>query len=298
MQALKGKGVRFSYFFKERIMTRKQVTIPDLYQKKADQEKISVLTAYDYPTAALCEAAGVEVVLVGDSLGNVMLGQGSTVGVTMDDMLHHIKAVRRGLSSCFLIGDMPFMSYQISHEQALTNAARMMQEGGCDCVKLEGGAEMASTVKAIVDAGIPVCAHIGLTPQSVSKLGGYKVQGKDLAGAQKQIDDAKALEAAGADMIVFECIPSALAKVITQNTSMVTIGIGAGPDCDGQVLVYHDIVGLSMRKTPKMARQYVDLSEIIKNAMQSYVSEVKSGDFPQPEHEFAMSEDVVAKLKV
>ncbi len=279
-------------------MTRKQVSIPDLYQKKASQEKISVLTAYDYPTAMLCEAAEVEVVLVGDSLGNVMLGQGSTVGVTMDDMLHHIKAVRRGLSSCFLIGDMPFMSYQISREQALTNSGRMMQEGGCDCVKLEGGAEMADTVKAIVDAGIPVCAHIGLTPQSVSKLGGYKVQGKDLAGAQKLVDDAKALEAAGADLIVFECIPSALAKIITQNTSMVTIGIGAGPDCDGQVLVYHDIVGLSMRKTPKMAKQYVDLAELIKNAMQSYVSEVKSGAFPQPEHEFAMAEDVVAKLKV
>jgi 3-methyl-2-oxobutanoate hydroxymethyltransferase len=279
-------------------MTRKQVTIPDLYRKKADQEKISVLTAYDYPTAALCEEAGVEVVLVGDSLGNVMLGQGSTVGVTMDHMLHHIKAVRRGIKSCFLIGDLPFMSYQISLEQALTNSARMMQEGGCDCVKLEGGAEMAPTVKAIVDAGIPVCAHIGLTPQSVSKLGGYKVQGKDLAGAQKLIDDAKALEAAGADIIVFECIPSALAKVITQNTSMVTIGIGAGPDCDGQVLVYHDIVGLSMRKTPKMAKQYVDLSDIIKKAMQSYVSEIKSGDFPQPEHEFTMAEEVVAGLKV
>jgi 3-methyl-2-oxobutanoate hydroxymethyltransferase len=279
-------------------MTRKQVTIPDLYQKKASQEKISVLTAYDYPTARLCEEAGVEVVLVGDSLGNVMLGQGSTVGVTMDHMLHHIKAVRRGLTSSFLIGDLPFMSYQISLEQALTNSARMMQEGGCDCVKLEGGAEMAPTVKAIVDAGIPVCAHIGLTPQSVSKLGGYKVQGKDLAGAQKLIDDAKALAAAGADLIVFECIPSPLAKIITENTSMVTIGIGAGPDCDAQVLVYHDIVGLSMRKTPKMAKQYADLFEVIKNAMQSYVSEVKSGAFPQPEHEFAMAEDIVAKLKV
>ncbi|KMY67911.1 3-methyl-2-oxobutanoate hydroxymethyltransferase [Desulfocarbo indianensis] len=278
-------------------MTRKQVTIPDLYQKKASQEKISVLTAYDYPTAALCEAAGVEVVLVGDSLGNVMLGQGSTVGVTMDDMLHHIKAVRRGLSSCFLIGDLPFMSYQVSREQALINSGRMMQEGGCDCVKLEGGAEMAETVKAIVDAGIPVCAHIGLTPQSVSKLGGYKVQGKDLAGAQKLIDDAKALQAAGADMIVFECIPSALAKIITENTSMVTIGIGAGPDCDGQVLVYHDIVGLSMRKTPKMAKQYVDLFAVIQEAMQNYVSEVKGGTFPQKAHEFAMAEDVVGQLK-
>ena len=278
-------------------MPRKQVTIPDLYRKKADGEKITVLTAYDYPTARLCEAAGIEVVLVGDSLGNVVLGQGSTVGVTMDDMLHHIKAVRRGLDSAFLIGDMPFMSYQVSREQALANAGRMMQEGGCDCVKLEGGVEMAPTVKAIVDAGIPVCAHIGLTPQSVSKLGGYKVQGKDLAGAQKLIDDAKALAEAGADLIVFECIPSPLAKAITQNTPMVTIGIGAGPDCDGQVLVFHDIVGLSMRKTPKMAKQYVDLAAIIQEAMQSYAAEVKNRSFPQPEHEFALSPEVVAQLK-
>jgi 3-methyl-2-oxobutanoate hydroxymethyltransferase len=190
-------------------MNRKKITLSDLYQMKTEGKKISMLTAYDYPTARLCEAAGVDSVLVGDSLGNVVLGYDSTVPVTMEETIHHLKAVRRGTSQAFLIGDMPFMSYQVSVEQALTNAGRLMKEGGCECVKLEGGAEMAETVKALVKVGIPVCSHIGLTPQSVSKLGGYKVQGKDLAGAQKLVEDAKALDQAGASLIVFECIPSA-----------------------------------------------------------------------------------------
>jgi len=279
-------------------MTRKKITITDLYQMKASGEKVTMLTAYDYPGAVACERAGVDVVLVGDSLGNVVLGLDSTVPVTMDDMIRHCQAVRRGISHPFLIGDMPFLSYQVSREQAVTNAGRFLQEGGCDCVKLEGGAEMADTVAAIVRAGIPVCAHIGLTPQSVAMLGGYKVQGKDLAGAQKMVEGAKALAAAGAAMIVFECIPSALAAAITKKTPMITIGIGAGPDCDGQVLVYHDILGLTTRKTPKMAKQFANLMPQIEQAVDDYVREVKAGAFPAEEHGFAMDKSVVAKLKI
>ncbi len=278
-------------------MERRKVTIADLYQKKASGDKVTVMTAYDYPTARLCERAGMDSILVGDSLGNVVLGHESTVPVTMDVMIHHVQAVRRGLSACFLIGDMPFMSYH-SREQALNNAARFMQEGGCDAVKLEGGTEVAGIVKAITDAGIPVCAHIGLTPQSVAKLGGYKVQGKDLSGAQKLIDDAMALQEAGADLIVFECIPSPLAAAITKKTSMVTIGIGAGPDCDGQVLVYHDVVGFSERKVPKMAKSYLNLFPQIEAALKSYCEEVQSGAFPAQEHGFAMDPEVVKGLKL
>ncbi len=279
-------------------MDRKQVTIPDLYQMKKEGRKISVLTAYDYPGAVLAEAAGVDVVLVGDSLGNVVMGLNGTVPVTMEEMIHHLKAVRRGLRSAFLIGDLPFLSYQVSREQAILNSGRMLKEAGCDMVKLEGGAEMAETVRAIVDAGIPVCAHIGLTPQSVSKLGGYKVQGKDLATAQKLVDGAKSLQQAGADLIVFECIPSALAQAITKAVEMVTIGIGAGPDCDGQVLVFHDVLGLTTRKTPKMAKQYLNLMDLAGAALGRYVSEVRAGGFPGPEHGFAMDPAVVAQLKL
>jgi len=279
-------------------MNRKKITISDLYQMKAQGRKVSMLTAYDYPTARLCDAAGVDAVLVGDSLGMVVLGYDSTVPVTMEEMIHHLKAVRRGLSQAFLIGDMPFMSYQVSKEQALANAGRMMKEGGCECVKLEGGAEMAPTVKALVDAGIPVCAHIGLTPQSVSKLGGYKVQGKDIAGAQKLIDDAKALDIAGASLIVFECIPSALAAAITKAVSMVTIGIGGGPDCDGQVLVFHDLVGFGERKPPKMARQYLNVFPMLTQAMAAYVQDVQKGAFPAEEHGFALDPEIVKALRI
>ena len=277
-------------------MPADKVTLTRLKEMKDNGEKIAVLTAYDYPTARLCDQAGVEVVLVGDSLGNVVMGLDSTVPVTVDQMIHHCRAVRRGLSRAFLIGDMPFLSYQVSREQAVANAGRFLKEAGCDCVKLEGGAEMAGTVRAIVEAGIPVCAHIGLTPQSVSKLGGYRVQGKDLQSARKLIQDARALEVAGADLIVFECIPSPLARAITERTDMITIGIGAGPHCHGQVLVYHDLVGLTTRKTPKMAKQYLDLWPRIRQAMQTYVAEVKSGDFPAPEHEFTMDPEVAAHL--
>ena len=279
-------------------MERKKITIPDLIQKKQNGQKVTMLTAYDYPTARAMDRAGVDSVLVGDSLGMVVLGYDSTVPVTMDEMLHHIKAVRRGLQYALLIGDMPFMSYQVSIEQAVSNAGRMMKEGGCECVKLEGGAEVAPKVKAIVEAGIPVCAHIALTPQSVAQLGGYKVQGKDLAGAQKLIDDAGTLAQAGASLIVFECIPSPLAAAITANTPLVTIGIGAGPDCDGQVLVIHDLVGMAERKPPKMARQYTNLFPDLEGAVSSYVEEVASGAFPAQEHGFAMDPAVVDQLKL
>ncbi|RJX35856.1 MAG: 3-methyl-2-oxobutanoate hydroxymethyltransferase [Desulfarculus sp.] len=279
-------------------MDRKKITIPDLMQKKAQGQKVTMLTAYDYPTARVMDQAGVDAVLVGDSLGMVVLGYDSTVPVTMDEMLHHIKAVRRGLTYPLLIGDMPFMSYQVSKEQAIANAGRMMKEGGCDCVKLEGGAEVAPTVKAIVQAGIPVCAHIGLTPQSVAQLGGYKVQGKDLAGAQKLIEAAGALAEAGASLVVFECIPAPLAEAITKATPMVTIGIGGGAGCDGQVLVIHDLVGLAERKPPKMARQYANIFPVLNEAVSTYVKEVTSGAFPAPEHGFAMDPAVLAQLKL
>jgi len=278
-------------------MSQKKVTISDLYQKKAEGRKVTMLTGYDYPTALVLDQAGVDSVLVGDSLGMVCLGYESTVPVTMDEMLHHVKAVRRGLKRALLIADMPFLSYQISPEQAVLNAGRFMKEGGAEMVKLEGGAEMAPTVEAITRAGIPVCAHIGLTPQSVSKLGGYKVQGKDVAGAQKLIDDAKALQGAGADMIVFECIPSPLAAAITKASTMITIGIGGGADCDGQVLVYHDIMGLSGRRVPKMAKQYLDLFGQLSQAVSQYCQEVAGQSFPAEEHGFPMDPAVVAQLK-
>jgi 3-methyl-2-oxobutanoate hydroxymethyltransferase len=279
-------------------METRKVTIPDLYQMKRDGQKITMLTAYDYPTAVLCQRAGVETVLVGDSLGNVVMGLDSTVPVTMDDMIRHCQSVRRGVNGPLLIGDMPFLSYQVSFEQAIANAGRFLKEGGCECVKLEGGTEMAPTVRAIVAAGIPVCGHIGLTPQSVAMLGGYKVQGKDLAGAQKLVDAAKALQDAGACMIVFECIPSALAGAITKVLTIPTIGIGAGPDCDGQVLVYHDVVGFTTRKTPKMAKRYVNLFALVEKALTAYVTEVRGGEFPAQEHGFAMEAKVVKRLKL
>lgn len=278
-------------------MGRPKVTITDLYQQKAAGQKISVCTAYDYPTARLMDRARVDCVLVGDSLGNVMLGYESTVPVTMDEMLHHIKAVRRGLKRAYLIGDLPFMSYQASIEDAVRNAGRFMKEGGCDCVKLEGGAQMAPTVRALTNAGIGVCAHIGLTPQSVSQLGGYKVQGKDLAGGQQLIEDAKALGEAGAMMIVFECMPAPLAAAITRTTDMITIGIGAGPGCDGQVLVFHDLVGYGEKAPPKMVRQYVNLHPQMEKALTEYVAEVKSGAFPGDGHGFGMEDPVLQKLR-
>ncbi|MFH1135505.1 MAG: 3-methyl-2-oxobutanoate hydroxymethyltransferase [Pseudomonadota bacterium] len=278
-------------------MGRQKVTIADFYRKKSQGGKITMLTAYDFHTAAMIDRAEVDAILVGDSLGMVVLGYDSTVPVTMEDMLHHCKAVRRGVSGAFLIGDMPFMSYNVERGEAVRNAGRFLKEAGCDAVKLEGGLEMAATVKAIVDAGIPVCAHIGLTPQTATKLSGFKVQGKDVSGAQGLLDAARALDQAGAFMMVMECIPSLLAGHITQSVSMPTIGIGAGPDCDGQVLVSNDLLGLFDKFIPKFVKQYAKLAPQISEALAGYVQEVQSGVFPAEQHTFQMDASLLEKLK-
>lgn len=281
---------------KEANMDRFKVTIPLLKEKKEKGQKITMMTAYDFPTARLLDEAGLDTILVGDSLGMVVLGYAGTTPVTMEEMLHHTKAVVRAVRYAFTIGDMPFLSYQCSKEQAIFNAGRFIKETGCDGVKLEGGSEVAETVKAIVDAGIPVCAHIGLTPQSATKLGGFRVQGKDAESARKLLKSAKDLEEAGAFMIVLECIPDALAKRITQELKIPTIGIGAGPDCDGQVLVYHDTVGLFERFRPKFVKQYINLWPMILEALRRYKAEVEEGVFPGPEHTFTMNPEEALKI--
>jgi 3-methyl-2-oxobutanoate hydroxymethyltransferase len=277
-------------------MSRKKVTIAELQDKKQKKQKITMLTAYDYPTAMILDQAEIDTILVGDSGGMVALGYESTVPVTMDEMLHLSKAVARGIKSAFLIADMPFLSYQVSDEKAIENAGRFIKEAGCDAVKLEGGSEFASTVRAIVRAGIPVCAHIGLTPQTATMLSGFKVQGKDAESARKLIQSAKDLEEAGAFMIVFECIPEFLAARITEELKIPTIGIGAGKDCDGQVLVYHDVVGLFERFTPKFVKQYINLTPMIRDAVRQYKTDVEEGVFPGPEHVFAMNKKEAEKL--
>jgi 3-methyl-2-oxobutanoate hydroxymethyltransferase len=277
-------------------MDKKKVTLSDLQRKKDQGRKISMMTAYDYPSARLVDDAGIDTILVGDSLGMVVLGYDSTVPVTMDEMIHHCKAVYRGVSSSFILGDMPFMSYQAGVEQAIENAGRFIKEARCDAVKLEGGSEMAPVVKAIVRAGIPVCAHIGLTPQTATMLSGFKVQGKDAESARMQVRSAKDLEDAGAFMIVLECIPDLVAARITRDLRIPTIGIGAGRECDGQVLVYHDLVGLFERFTPKFVRQYVNLSPLIKEALAQYKSDVEKGAFPGREHTFSMAPEEAAKI--
>ncbi|MBL7213097.1 MAG: 3-methyl-2-oxobutanoate hydroxymethyltransferase [Desulfobacteraceae bacterium] len=277
-------------------MSEKKITISGLQEKKDKGEKITMMTAYDYPTASLVEQAGIDTILVGDSLGMVVLGYDSTVPVTMDEMLHHSKTVTRGAKNTFVIGDMPFMSYQVSVEKAVENAGRFMKEAGCDSVKLEGGSEVCHVVKAIVDAGIPVCAHIGLTPQTATKLSGFRVQGKDAKSARELVQAAKDLEEAGIFMVVMECIPDLVAAKITKELNVPTIGIGAGKDCDGQVLVYHDVVGLFERFTPKFVKQFVNLSPQIREALIQYKEEVEKGTFPGPEHIFAMKEEEAEKL--
>ena len=277
-------------------MNRKKVTIAELQQKKGQGRKITMMTAYDYPTAYLVDQAGIDMILVGDSLGMVMLGYDSTVPVTMDEMIHHCKAVSRGAKSSFIIGDMPFMSYQVNADKAVENAGRFIKEAGCDSVKLEGGSDMAPVVKAIVRAGIPVCCHIGLTPQTATMLSGFRVQGKDAEGARQLLKSAKDLEEAGAFIIVFECIPDSLAARITRELKIPTIGIGAGKDCDGQVLVYHDLVGLYERFTPKFVKQYINLSPKIREALIQYKTEVENGTFPGPEHSFTMKKEEADKI--
>jgi 3-methyl-2-oxobutanoate hydroxymethyltransferase len=277
-------------------MERKKVMITDLYAKKRDGKKITMLTAYDYPMAKIVDDAGIDSILVGDSLGMVALGYESTVPVTMDEMIIHAKAVRRGTKYAFLVGDMPFMSYQISKEEAIRNAARFMKEAGCDAVKLEGGYEVMEATRAIVDAGIPVLGHLGLTPQTVSKLGGYKVQGKDAEAAQKILDQALKLEAAGCFAVVLECVPDKVAKLITERLKIPTISCGAGPDCDGQVLVTNDMVGLFDRFVPKFVKQYIKLAPMILDAFRKYKEDVEAGKFPSAEHTFAIKDEELKKL--
>lgn len=277
-------------------MDQKKITIAGLQQKKETGQKITMMTAYDYPTAGLVDQARIDTILVGDSLGMVMLGYQSTVPVTMDEMIHHCKAVCRATEYTFVIGDMPFMSYQVNVDKAIENAGRLIKEGGCEAVKLEGGSEMADVIKGITNAGIPVCAHIGLTPQTATKLSGYKVQGKDAEGARQLLNSARDLEAAGAFLIVMECIPDLLAARITKELTIPTIGIGAGKDCDGQVLVYHDLVGLFERFTPKFVKKYINLAPQIREAFIQYKEEVESGAFPGPEHTFTMKREEAEKM--
>ena len=263
-----------------------KVTIQDFKLKKERGEKITMLTAYDCQMAAIIDAAGVDAVLVGDSVGMVMLGYGSTVSVTMDEMIHHAKAARSGVHRAFLIGDMPFMSYQAHDDDAIRNAGRFVKEAGCQAVKVEGGSEAAPRARAIIDAGIPVLGHIGLTPQSATKLGGYKVQGKDREAAEKLVADALALEKAGCFGIVLECVPASLASEITGKISIPTIGIGAGAGCDGQVLVTYDMIGYFDKFAPKFVKRYADIGRDIRAAVETFRKETENGTFPGKEHSF------------
>lgn len=263
---------------------------------KQKNERLTMLTAYDYSTAKLIDASGIDSVLVGDSLGMVMLGYEDTLSVTMEDMIHHTKAVARGVKDALVVSDLPFMSYQTSVYDAVSNAGRLIKEGRAQAVKLEGGIEVCPQIKAIVEASIPVMAHLGLTPQSVNAFGGFKVQGKDEEAARSLIEQAKAVEAAGAFAVVLECIPAKLAELITKSISIPTIGIGAGNGCDGQVLVYQDMLGLYSDFTPKFVKRYAEIGPQMQTAIEDYITEVKSGAFPAAEHTFALSDSVIEKL--
>ena len=263
---------------------------------KEEKQKITMLTAYDYSFAKLMDEAGINSILVGDSVGMVCLGYEDTLPVTMEDMIHHTKAVARGAKNALVVADMPFMSYQTSVYDAVVNAGRLIKEGGAQAVKLEGGFEVTEQIKAIVDASIPVVAHIGLTPQSVNAFGGFKVQGKSEAAAQKLLDEARALEKAGAFAVVMECVPAKLAAKITEELSIPTIGIGAGAGCDGQVLVYQDMLGLFSDFTPKFVKQFANVGEIVKGAFEGYIREVQEGTFPAQEHTFKIDDEVLDKL--
>lgn len=270
-------------------------SISDLLSRKGGMP-ISMLTAYDFHTAQTIDEAGIDMILVGDSLGNVMLGYENTLAVTVEDMIHHGKAVCRGAKEAFVVIDMPFMSYQPSVEMAVMNAGRIMKETNCQAVKMEGGEEYADRIKAITQAGIPVVAHIGLTPQSVNALGGYKVQGKSVEAAQKLINDAKAVAEAGAFAITLECVPAPLAKIITESVNALTIGIGAGKDCDGQVLVYQDMLGFTDGFTPKFVKKYADLHGVMLDAFKQYKEDCEQRVFPSQEQAFKISDEVLEKL--
>jgi len=274
-----------------------RITINQIKEMKQKGEKISMLTAYDYATAKIIDEVGIPLILVGDSLGMVVLGYESTIPVTIEDMLHHTKAVVRGAKQALVIGDMPFMTYHVSADDALRNAARFIQEGGAQTVKLEGGVTVAEKVKRIVECGIPVMGHIGLTPQSIHQFGGFKVQGKTPEAATQMLNDARALDEAGAFAIVLETVPAPLATLITQRVSIPTIGIGAGIGCDGQVQVINDILGSFTDFVPKHAKQYAKLADIIRNAVTEYHNEVKAGSFPTDKQSFSMDESILAGLK-
>ena len=270
---------------------RKKVTTLTLRQKKARREPITMLTAYDYPTALSMDAAGVDAILVGDSLGMVVLGYANTLPVTMEEMLHHCRAVARGAKSALLIGDMPFMSYQADVNEAVRNAGRFLQQAGMEAVKLEGGRERADAVRAIVGAGIPVMGHLGLTPQSVNQLGGFRPQGRNASAAQRLLEDALLLEEAGCFSLVLESVPARLAEFVSQKISIPTIGIGAGAGCDGQVLVTHDLLGLFERFTPKFVKKYADFHGEMGRAFSEYLADVQSRAFPAAEHSVEMSDE-------
>jgi 3-methyl-2-oxobutanoate hydroxymethyltransferase len=273
-------------------------TIRKLAEMKRSGEKIPMVTAYDYTAARIADAAGIPILLVGDSLGMVVLGYESTIPVTMDDMVRHSRMVSRGATEALVVADLPFMAYQVDTQEAMRNAARLMQEGGAHTVKLEGGVSVADTVRRIVDAGVPVMGHIGLTPQSVNALGGYRVQGRTKAAARRVLEDARALQDAGAYAVVLECVPSPLAKIITERLTVPTIGIGAGPYCDGQVQVFHDMLGLYSEFVPKHARLYANLAEDVGAAFRRYAEDVRSGDFPSDAESFAMNESLLTDLLV
>lgn len=271
-------------------------TVATFKQMKADGEKIAMLTAYDYSTAKLMDESGVNAILIGDSLGMTMLGYEDTLSVTMEDMIHHTAAVARGAKNALVIADMPFMSYQTSVYDAVVNAGRLMKEGRAQAVKLEGGAAVCPQIKAIVDAQIPVMGHIGLTPQSINAFGGFKVQGKSEADARRILDEAKAIEEAGAFSMVLECVPAKLAELISKSVSIPTIGIGAGAGCDGQVLVYQDMLALFSDFKPKFVKHFANAGEVMKQGFAGYIQEVKAGTFPAEEHTFKISDEVLNKL--
>lgn len=271
-------------------------TVLTFKDAKKTGSKLTMLTAYDYTTAKIVDEAGVNAILVGDSLGMVMLGYDDTIKVTMDDMIHHIAAVSRGTKNALVVGDMPFLSYSTGVRDAVLNAGRIMKEGGANCVKLEGGREVCDVIRAIVAAKIPVCAHIGLTPQAVNALGGFKVQGKDEASAKQLIEDALVVQEAGAFAVVLECVPALLAKKITEVLDIPTIGIGAGVDCDGQVLVYQDMLGMYNDFTPKFVKQFAKVGEAMTKGISQYIEEVQNKTFPEDKHTFKINEDVIDKL--
>lgn len=271
-------------------------TVVTFAQAKANKEKLTMLTAYDYSTAKLIDQAGVDSILVGDSLGNVILGYEDTLSVTVDDMIHHGAAVARGAKEALVVIDMPFMSYQTSVYDAVVNAGRLMKEGRAQAVKLEGGVEVCPQIKAICEAGIPVMAHIGLTPQHINAFGGFKVQGKDEEAAKKLLKDAYAVQEAGAFAVVLECVPEKLATMVSEKLNIPTIGIGAGAGCDGQVLVYADMLGMFSDFTPKFVKRFAETGKIMTEAFKAYVKEVKEASYPSAEHTYAISDDVIEKL--